>query len=94
MGRRQSIYVDSFGHANPVPDIYTAWHRRECFAFQVTVKILNGDESAVLVDALAELVEQARFVIDPPGRSLGIDALAWRREGKSRDSSPMLSLVA
>jgi hypothetical protein len=40
------------------------------------------------------VVLELLFLIDPPGRSLGIDALAWRREGKSRDSSPMLPLVA
>ena len=40
------------------------------------------------------VVLELLFLIDPPGRSLGIDALAWRREGKSRESSPMLSLVA
>ena len=40
------------------------------------------------------VVLELLFLIDPPGRSLGIDALAWRREGKSRESSPMLSFVA
>src|SRR5271169_3094509 len=40
------------------------------------------------------VVLELLFLIDPPGRSLGIDALAWRREGKSRESSPVLSLVA
>ena len=36
------------------------------------------------------VVIQLLFVIDPPGRSLGIDALLWRREttsGKGRRSS-------
>jgi len=33
------------------------------------------------------------YVIDPPGRSLGIDALLWRREA-ARKNSPALSLVA
>jgi len=34
------------------------------------------------------------YVLDPPGRSLGVDALAWRRKGTSRESSLLLSLVA
>ena len=33
------------------------------------------------------------YVIDPPGRSLGIDAFLWRRED-ARKHSPALSLVA
>jgi uncharacterized membrane protein YphA (DoxX/SURF4 family) len=33
------------------------------------------------------------YVIDPPGRSLGIDAFLWRRED-ARKRSPALSLVA
>jgi hypothetical protein len=40
------------------------------------------------------VVLELLFLIDAPGRSLGIDALAWRREGKSRENSPMLSVVA
>jgi hypothetical protein len=38
------------------------------------------------------VVLQLIFVINPPGRSLGIDALAWRGEAR-KDISP-LSLVA
>jgi len=34
------------------------------------------------------------YLIDPPGRSLGVDALVWRREATSRDALPVLSLVA
>ena len=40
------------------------------------------------------VVIQLLYVLDPPGRSLGVDALVWRREGTSRESSPVLSLVA
>jgi len=40
------------------------------------------------------VVIQLLYVLDPPGRSLGVDALVWRREGASRESSPVLSLVA
>jgi uncharacterized membrane protein YphA (DoxX/SURF4 family) len=40
------------------------------------------------------VIIQVIFVIDPPGRSLGIDALAWRREGLARKKAPILSLVA
>jgi uncharacterized membrane protein YphA (DoxX/SURF4 family) len=40
------------------------------------------------------VVLQLIYLIDPPGRSLGVDALAWRREGTSREGSPVLSLVA
>jgi len=40
------------------------------------------------------VVLELLFLIDPPGRSLGIDALAWQRERRSRESSPALSLVA
>ena len=40
------------------------------------------------------VVIQLIYLIDPPGRSLGVDALAWRREGTSRESSPVLTLVA
>ena len=38
------------------------------------------------------VVIQLIFVIDPPGRSLGVDALAWRREGAVRPA--LLPLVA
>ena len=38
------------------------------------------------------VVIQLLYVIDPPGRSLGVDALALRREGASR--SALVSLVA
>ena len=34
------------------------------------------------------------YVLDPPGRSLGVDALAWRRSGASRERPTVLSLVA
>ena len=40
------------------------------------------------------VVLQLIYVIDPPGRSLGIDALVWRREGTTQRTLPMLSLVA
>jgi uncharacterized membrane protein YphA (DoxX/SURF4 family) len=40
------------------------------------------------------VVIQLTYVIDPPGRSLGVDLLAWQREGKSRESTLGLSLVA
>jgi uncharacterized membrane protein YphA (DoxX/SURF4 family) len=40
------------------------------------------------------VVIQLIFVFDPPGRSLGADALAWRREDIARGKSPLLSLVA
>src|SRR5277367_7165352 len=40
------------------------------------------------------VVIQLIYLIDPPGRSLGVDALLWRREGTSRESSPVLTLVA
>jgi hypothetical protein len=40
------------------------------------------------------VVIQLIFVIDPPGRSLGVDALAWRREDIARKKAPLLSLVA
>jgi len=42
-------------------------------------------------DALAL---QLIFVINPPGRSLGIDALAWRRESATRKDASLLSLIA
>ena len=37
------------------------------------------------------VVLQLIFLINPPGRSLGIDALFWRRESKE---ASLLSLVA
>jgi uncharacterized membrane protein YphA (DoxX/SURF4 family) len=40
------------------------------------------------------VVLQLIYLIDPPGRSLGVDALAWGRKETSRRSSPVLSLVA
>ena len=40
------------------------------------------------------VVLQLIFLINPPGRSLGIDALAWRREGPARKDVSLLSLVA
>jgi uncharacterized membrane protein YphA (DoxX/SURF4 family) len=40
------------------------------------------------------VVLQVIYLIDPPGRSLGVDALVWRREATSRDALPVLSLVA
>jgi uncharacterized membrane protein YphA (DoxX/SURF4 family) len=40
------------------------------------------------------VVIQLLFVIDPPGRSLGIDALLWRRETASRKGAPLLAFVA
>jgi uncharacterized membrane protein YphA (DoxX/SURF4 family) len=40
------------------------------------------------------VVIQLLFVIDPPGRSLGLDALAWRRGDSVRKQAPILSLVA
>jgi uncharacterized membrane protein YphA (DoxX/SURF4 family) len=39
------------------------------------------------------VVIQLIFVFDPPGRSLGVDALAWRRKDIARGKSPLLSLV-
>ena len=36
------------------------------------------------------VVLQLIYLIDPPGRSLGVDALAWRRDQASQRSSPML----
>jgi uncharacterized membrane protein YphA (DoxX/SURF4 family) len=39
------------------------------------------------------IVVQVLFVIDPPGRSLGFDALAWRRK-ESGHKAPVVSLVA
>ncbi|HEY2533332.1 MAG TPA: DoxX family membrane protein [Xanthobacteraceae bacterium] len=40
------------------------------------------------------VVLQLLYLLDPPGRSLGVDALIWRREQTSRKNSPALSLVA
>jgi uncharacterized membrane protein YphA (DoxX/SURF4 family) len=40
------------------------------------------------------VVIQLLFVIDPPGRSLGIDDLLWRREAASRKGTPLLAYVA
>jgi uncharacterized membrane protein YphA (DoxX/SURF4 family) len=40
------------------------------------------------------VVLQLIFLINPPGRSLGVDALAWRREGITRKEAPILALVA
>jgi len=40
------------------------------------------------------VVLQLIYLIDPPGRNLGVDALAWRREKASHRSSPVLSWVA
>jgi uncharacterized membrane protein YphA (DoxX/SURF4 family) len=40
------------------------------------------------------VVLQLIFLINPPGRSLGIDALAWRRENTARKEESLLLLVA
>jgi hypothetical protein len=40
------------------------------------------------------VVLQLIFLINPPGRSLGIDALLWRPEGSARKEAPFLSFVA
>jgi uncharacterized membrane protein YphA (DoxX/SURF4 family) len=40
------------------------------------------------------VVIQLLFLIDPPGRSLGVDALLWRRETEARNSGPVLPLVS
>ena len=40
------------------------------------------------------VVLQLIFLINPPGRSLGVDALAWRREGFASKEAPIFSLVA
>jgi uncharacterized membrane protein YphA (DoxX/SURF4 family) len=40
------------------------------------------------------VVLQVIFLINPPGRSLGIDALAWGRESTARKDASILSLVA
>ena len=40
------------------------------------------------------VVIQLLFLIDPPGRSLGVDALLRRRKTESRKGMPVLSLVS
>jgi uncharacterized membrane protein YphA (DoxX/SURF4 family) len=40
------------------------------------------------------VILQLIYLIDPPGRSLGVDALAWRRGATSRETSSLLPLVA
>ena len=40
------------------------------------------------------VIIQLIYLIDPPGRSLGVDALAWRREETTHKSSPVLAWVA
>jgi uncharacterized membrane protein YphA (DoxX/SURF4 family) len=40
------------------------------------------------------VVLELLYLLDPPGRSLGVDGLAWRRWGASRGRSAVLSLVA
>ncbi len=40
------------------------------------------------------VVLQMIYLIDPPGRSLGVDALVWQREETSQRTLSMLSLVA
>ncbi len=40
------------------------------------------------------VVLELLFLLDPPGRSRGIDALLWRRQGTSSEGAPALSLVA
>jgi uncharacterized membrane protein YphA (DoxX/SURF4 family) len=40
------------------------------------------------------VVIQLLFVISPPGRSLGIDTLLWRRQGASHKGMPLLAFVA
>ena len=40
------------------------------------------------------VVLQLIFLINPPGRSLGIDALSWGRESTARKDASILSLVA
>jgi len=40
------------------------------------------------------VVLELLYLLDPPGRSLGVDGLAWRRWGASRWRSAALSLVA
>lgn len=40
------------------------------------------------------VILQLIYFIDPPGRSLGLDALAWRRRSELGQASPALALVA
>jgi uncharacterized membrane protein YphA (DoxX/SURF4 family) len=40
------------------------------------------------------VVIQLTFVLYPPGRSLGIDAVAWRRDAAAHKGAPVLALVA
>jgi uncharacterized membrane protein YphA (DoxX/SURF4 family) len=40
------------------------------------------------------IVIQLLFAIDPPGRSLGFDALVWRRESGADKGAPAFALVA
>lgn len=40
------------------------------------------------------VVIQSIFVIDPPGRSLGVDAILWRDNAASGKRRPILALVA
>jgi uncharacterized membrane protein YphA (DoxX/SURF4 family) len=40
------------------------------------------------------VVLQLTYLIDPPGRSLGVDALLWRRAERTTRSSTRLSLIA
>lgn len=40
------------------------------------------------------VILQLIYFIDPPGRSLGLDALAWRREATLGQNARMLGLVA
>jgi uncharacterized membrane protein YphA (DoxX/SURF4 family) len=39
------------------------------------------------------VVLQLIFLINPPGRSLGVDALAWRRDSTTRTDASFLSVV-
>ena len=39
------------------------------------------------------VVIQLIYLIDPPGRSLGVDALLWRRRGTSPEGATLLSFV-
>jgi hypothetical protein len=40
------------------------------------------------------VVLQLIFLINPPGRSLGIDALLWSRQNSARKEAALLSFVA
>ena len=40
------------------------------------------------------VVIQLIYLIDPPGRSLGFDALLWRQRGTLQGGSTPLALVA